>query len=303
MLAFRSPGAVQIILIRAALAQRPSIAPERLPEGATPRMQLPYASEPVRSAFDRWLDETVARCRNELTFTEIRKGVQALSSLYVERRHEGGLATRAVEGRGKRAALACFYAPIHFLTVHHALRMVGEELPAPARIVDLGCGTGAVGAAAAATLDAPCPVLGCDRSGWALGEARETWQAFGLPGRGRRTELPRGTPQPASGDLWCCGWFASELGDAARDDLLRRLRRAIRRGGRILVAEPLSTRVSPWWQDWAEALAPDGVRDELIRVSIARPRFVAEMDKAARLDHQVIGARVLVGPPLPAPGV
>jgi SAM-dependent methyltransferase len=266
-------------------------------------MQLPYASEPVRTSFDRWLEETVERHRRELTFTEIRKGVQALSALYVERRGEGGLATRAVEGRGKRAALACYYAPLHFLTVHHALRMAGDELPAPRRIVDLGCGTGAVGAAAALTLDGACPLVGCDRSGWALDEARETWSAFGLAGRARRGDLPRGAPPPEAGDLWCCGWFVSELDEGARADLLRRLRRAVRRGGRVLVAEPLSTRVSPWWQEWTEELARDDVRSELIRVSIHRPRFVAEMDKAARLDHQVIGARVLIGPPAAPSGV
>jgi SAM-dependent methyltransferase len=266
-------------------------------------MQLPYASEPVRTSFDRWLEETVSRHRRELTFTEIRKGVQALSSLYVERRDEGGLAPRAVEGRGKRAALACYYAPLHFLTVHHAIRMVGDELPAPDRIVDLGCGTGAVGAAAATTLDAGCQIVGCDRSGWALGEARETWNAFGLPGRARRSELPRGIPAPAAGDLWCCGWFLSELLPADREYVLGRLRGGVGRGARVLLLEPLSTRVSPWWQEWCDALEPAGVRSELVRVSIHRPRFIAEMDKAARLDHQVIGGRVLIGPQARPAGV
>jgi hypothetical protein len=266
-------------------------------------MQLPYASEPVRTWFDRWLEETSSRHRRELTFTEIRKGVQALSSLYVERRHEGGLAPRAIEGRGKRAALATYYAALHFLTVHHALRMVGDEIPAPERIVDLGCGTGAVGAAAAVTLEAGCPILGCDRSGWALGEARETWSAFGLAGRAQRVDLPKGTPQPAAGDLWCCGWFVSELTPGEREQIHRRLITAIRRGARALVVEPLSTRVSPWWEQWIETFVAEGLRSELVRVAITRPRFIAQMDKAARLDHQVVGARVLIGPQARPAGV
>ena len=47
----------------------------------------------------------------------------------MERRAGGELSARAIDGRGKRAALASYYAPLHFLTTHHAIGM----LPRPAR--------------------------------------------------------------------------------------------------------------------------------------------------------------------------
>ncbi|MEN6631590.1 MAG: hypothetical protein ABFD84_04115, partial [Candidatus Polarisedimenticolia bacterium] len=71
---------------------------------------VPYLEPPLREAFDAWLEGTVSRFVPPLTFTELRKGAQALSTLYVERRGGGGLATRAIEGTGKRAALATYFA-------------------------------------------------------------------------------------------------------------------------------------------------------------------------------------------------
>lgn len=261
-------------------------------------MLLPYASGTVRDAFDDWLADVVARHGEQLTFTEIRKGVQALSTLYVERHREGRLAARSVDGLGKRAGLATYYAALHFLTTIHAVEMVGDELAAPARILDLGCGTGAVGAAAALGLGGAAPprIVGIDRSGWALDEARKTWESFGLLGQTERTDLPHGMPKPVRGDLVCCGWFLSELGEDERQTMLRRFRSAIRRGVQLLILEPLSTKTSPWWAEWAASLTGGGIRDELVRVAIKRPRFIADMDKAAHLDHQLIGARVFVGP-------
>jgi SAM-dependent methyltransferase len=257
---------------------------------------MPYLASPLRERFDGWLAATLDRFLPPLSFTELRRGVQALSVLYVERRATGELAARAREGVGKRAALATYYAALHFLTTHHALRMVGTEALFSAReVVDLGCGTGAVGAALATLAQAPPEILGIDRSGWALEEARLTWSAFGVDGRVRRSELPDAVPNGRKGVAMTCGWAAGELEDSARDGLLRRLIAALRRGSPILVLEPLAGRASPWWTEWAKQLAPWGVRDELIRVAIERPSFIRDMDKAARLDHQVIGARVLVG--------
>ena len=45
----------------------------------------------------------------------------------------GGLAERALDGAAKRAAFACFYAPLHFLTLFHALRARGPRRAAPDR--------------------------------------------------------------------------------------------------------------------------------------------------------------------------
>lgn len=259
-------------------------------------MQLPYLSGPLREAFDAWLAGTLARYIPPLTFSELRKGVQAVSSLYVERRASGRLASRAIEGAGKRGALATYYAALHFLTVHHALRMIEQEaLGAVRRIVDLGCGTGAVGAAIARTLQDVREVTGTDRSGWALEEAERTWLAFGLTGRAVRADLQAAVPRAAAGTLLAFGWSVGELDDDERAELMHQVTGALRKGAALLVVEPLAKSVSPWWPDWVARLAPLNVRDELIRVAIDRPGFIRDMDKASRLDHQVIGARILYG--------
>ena len=45
--------------------------------------------EPLHDAFERWVAGVSARALESLTFAEVRKGAQALSSLYLERRREG----------------------------------------------------------------------------------------------------------------------------------------------------------------------------------------------------------------------
>ena len=74
------------------------------------------------------------------------RALRALSSTYIERRatiHHGA----ALAGAGKRAAFALFYGPLHYLTVSEVVRGLEAGIPAPAVLVNLGCGTGASGAA------------------------------------------------------------------------------------------------------------------------------------------------------------
>src|SRR5512135_1759049 len=88
-----------------------------------------------------WLAALEARHLADLRFAEVSRALRALSSAYVERR--GRLAEgAALEGAGKRAAFALFYGPLHFLLVREVVRALGASDPAPARVVDLGCGTG-----------------------------------------------------------------------------------------------------------------------------------------------------------------
>jgi len=75
------------------------------------------------NAFDDWLAALEARHLAELTFPEMSRALKALSSTYVERRQkisEGA----ALAGRGKRAAFALFYGPLHHLLVAHAHTLV-----------------------------------------------------------------------------------------------------------------------------------------------------------------------------------
>lgn len=263
-------------------------------------MVAAYLTGEERDLFDAWLAEAVARWRELLTFTEIRRGVQALSELYRGGGSGPDLAARALAGRGKRAALATYWSALHYVTVHHVLLAIGpKRLGSPARVIDVGCGTGATGASAARALGA-VRVLGLDRSPWAAEEARRTYAAFRLEGRVRRTTLPAGMPRAGPGVLVAVGWLAAELDEAGRRSLLARLDRCVRAGGRVLVCEPAAARRAPFWREWASRLAGLGVRETSLRVSVERPDFVREMDGAARLDHQVLGASVLWGPPADA---
>ena len=75
------------------------------------------APEPLpRERFDEWLRQAEERHLADLTFSQVSSGLRALSSTYVERRHRLGEGA-ALDGAGKRAAFALFYAPLHFLLV------------------------------------------------------------------------------------------------------------------------------------------------------------------------------------------
>jgi SAM-dependent methyltransferase len=254
----------------------------------------PYLEPPLREAFDAWVEASIGRYSPPLEFAEIRKGAQALSSLYVERRPAGEIAARAVRGRGKRAALATYFAPLHFLTVHHALGAIDLAGPRQIRrVLDLGCGSGATGAAIATARPVPPGVVAVDASGWALGEAEATYAAFGLSCRRRRGSLPRAFPRVGRNDCIALGWVVNELEAADRRALLARLQSALELGTSLLLAEPLSERPSPWWAEWAEALKPFGAAEMRFRTAIERPDWIESLDRATRLDHRIIGARLL----------
>jgi SAM-dependent methyltransferase len=261
------------------------------------RAAVAYLSGCLRDRFDAWLADIVSRHTAGLEFREVRKGVQALTGLYVERRAGVDLGARALDGSGKRAALATYYAPLHFLAAHHALAAVGAERLGPVqRVVDLGCGTGAVGAAVAAAVGGGARVSAIDRSGFALAEARRTCAAFGLRADTRRGRLPGAAPAPSAGALWTLGWFVNELADGPREALLDALRAALVAGASLLLLEPLAGPASPWWRDWARALAPLGIEEPRFKVRLALPEWIERLDRAAGLDHRILGARVLVGP-------
>ena len=139
-------------------------------------------------AFDRWLAGAEERYLADLTRREVGRALRALSSCYVERREK--LATgHALEGRGKRAAFALYYGPLHFLTVREIARAVSAGLKPQARqsreiVVDIGCGTGAAGAAWA--LETGAEVRGFDVSAWAVEEANWTYRTLGVRGHARR---------------------------------------------------------------------------------------------------------------------
>src|SRR4249920_3637186 len=117
-----------------------------------------------------------------LTFSEVSRALRALSATYVERRRRLGEGA-ALAGAGKRAAFALFYGPLHYLLVREIARALPGATAMGPTLVDLGCGTGAAGAAWATAGDRPPRLLGIDRHPWALAEAARTYRAFGLAAR------------------------------------------------------------------------------------------------------------------------
>jgi hypothetical protein len=245
----------------------------------------------VDDLFPGWFAALDERHLAERTFAEVRRGLQALSSLYVERRDRLGTGA-ALDGTGKRAAFALFYGPLHFLTLREIVRGLDATRLRWPLLLDLGCGTGAAGAAWASSLARPAELLGVEKNAWAAGEARFTLSRLRLRGRVVRGDAERFTwPERCGGIL--LAYTANELSDAGRGSLLPRLLAAARSGTSVLVVEPLARRALHWWDDWAAAFRGAGGRDDEWRFPARLPERLALLDRAAGLDHRQLTARSL----------
>ncbi|PYT13017.1 MAG: hypothetical protein DMF51_11820 [Acidobacteria bacterium] len=241
--------------------------------------------------FNAWFEALEARHLSLLTFAEVRRGLQALSSLYVERRKRL-VAGAALEGSGKRAAFALFYAPLHFLLVRAIARALRAAEPPPRIIADIGCGTGAAGAAWALEAGVGCRIAGVDRSGWAVEEARWNYRVLGVSGRAFRGDVARAA-LPGKGGGILAAFTVNELQEDARAHLLQGLLAAARGGARVLVLEPIAGRAVPWWDSWSDAFRTAGGRDDRWRVPVDPPERLRLLDRAAGLDHRELTARSL----------
>lgn len=242
-------------------------------------------------AVQHWVERLFARAECELTFREISRGLAALTQDYVQRRER--LSQDAFEGRGKRAAFACYYGPIHYLLLRRVLGELGVAVGPALPALDLGCGTGVAGAAWAGLFGHPAPpITGVEPNRWALAEARETWTALGLRGKGIPTPLERlrwpSAPQAVLG-----AYVVNELPPAGREKLKRELLALAQRGWAIFIVEPLATRIVPWWFEWTEAFKPLGGRVDEWRYALELPERVALLGKAAGLDPREHGCRTL----------
>lgn len=248
-----------------------------------------------------WLAGLQQRHLTELTLPEIRRALQALSCLYVEDRRRiarGG----AFDSRGKRAAFALFYAPLHFLLVRCVVRALGAADPAPRQIFDLGCGTGAAGAAWSLETAGRSPVVGVDRHPWAIQETRWTYRTLRLKGRTRRSRLDQ-ILFHGKGDAVIAAFAVNELEPALRSNLLGRLMASARRGSALLIVEPISRRAVPWWEEWSQALRPLQARADAWRFEQPLPEPLQRLDAAAGLDHSILTCRSLWVAPAGGGGV
>ena len=198
----------------------------------------------------------------------------------------------ALDSTGKRAAFALFYGPLHFLAVAHAVRQLGADTPAPASILDIGCGTGA-GGAAWALAGGTASITGIDRHPWAVEEARRTYRDLGLRGHARVGDLARASVSGYKGVV--AAYVLNELPDQPRRRIEDHLSGAAQRGTRVLIVEPIARRITPWWDDTAVRLgtvAPRARTDEW-RVPIELPPMLRMFDRAAGLDHREITFRTM----------
>jgi hypothetical protein len=241
--------------------------------------------------FDAWLDALQKRHLADLRPSEVNRAVRALSDDYVHRRHRVG--GDALAGRGKRAAFALFFAPLHFLTARDVARGLDVGSTGVSHVVDLGCGTGAAGAAVGAVLNNSPSVLGIDRQGWTLEEAALTYRQFGLPHRIVRGDVRRPKVRLRPGTLVIAAYTVNELDEHGRRTLLDWFGESLGPDIGLLVMEPIARGLTPWWGEWASALAPLGARQHEWRFAEPLPPRLRHMDRAAGLDHQVRTARTL----------
>jgi len=245
-----------------------------------------------------WLDALERRHLADLTLSEVARALRALSSCYVERRAklaESG----ALSSNGKRAAFALFYGPQHLLAMRAILGALSPATENVTRVIDLGCGTGAPGAAWAVAAHARA-IRGFDRHPWAVAEAGWTYRQFQL--RGQVTRASIAVPgllneRTAVGDLHgtaiLAAYAANELASEGRAILLASLLQAHGRGARILVVEPIARRAMPWWADWRAAVErADGRADEW-RFPADLPPTQRALAHAAGLDPRELTARSL----------
>lgn len=237
-----------------------------------------------------WLLALERRHLADLTLSETARALRALSSCYVERRSK--LATGgALDSAGKRAAFALFYAPLHFLVTREVVRALDASSHIT-ELTDLGCGTGAAGAAWAAECGR-CSIHGIDRNAWAVAEAGWTYRTLGVNGRAVLCDIDRARVRVRQGHGVLAANMINELPDGVREALLPRLLDAHAKRARILIVEPIARRMASWWTKWEKAFVDAGGRSDEWRFAVPLPDRQRQLGRAAGLDPRELTARSL----------
>lgn len=243
----------------------------------------------MSTRFDRWIAALEARHLADFRVPEVTRALRALSSAYVERRQALARGA-ALDSAGKRAAFALVYAPLHYLVASHVVRGLAAAVP-PA-IVDLGCGSGAAGAAWALESEPAARVTGIDRHPWAVEEARWTYHQLGVAGQARQGDVTRFRPR-GDGPGLVAAYVLNELPDRSREALLDSLLEAAARGAPVLIMEPIARGIAPWWPAARARVEAAGGRADEWTIAPELPPIVAKLGHAAGLDHSTVKARSL----------
>jgi hypothetical protein len=247
-----------------------------------------------RAKLDAWLVAAERRYTADLRVQEITRALRALSSAYVERRERGGRqhVHGALDTAGKRAAFALYYAPLHFIAVTEVVHALHATTPVPVSIVDLGCGTGAGGAAWALATGSTAGITGIDRHPWAVSEARWTLAQLGLRGHAKQGDITRLHPT-RSNEYTIVAYTLNELADDTRRRVEDQLCERAQGGGRVLILEPLARGVVPWWSGTAERMTALGGRADEWKLAVDVPPIVQLLGRAAGLNYRELRFRTL----------
>jgi hypothetical protein len=123
-------------------------------------------------------------------------------------------------------------------------------------------------------------------------ESRRTYRELGLRGHARIGDLKRLPPIASSGAAIAAYTF-NELSDERRRTVEMHLLEAATGGSRVLIVEPISRAVTPWWDQAAARIKAVGGREDDWRFPVELPPLLQLLDKAAGLHHQELTARSL----------
>ena len=252
----------------------------------------PTTSPTDSDQFTAWLAALQTRHLQSLTRSELTRALRALSSCYVERRdrlRSGG----ALDGTGKRAAFALFYAPLHFLTIRRIVQALDVRSQRLESLLDLGCGTGAGGGAWALECDRTPVVTGIDLHPWAVQEAQWTYRHFNLRGRALVGDVTTSTARARRASGIVLAYTVNELSPDKRAFLLDRLVSQSRQGVSVLIVEPIARRVAGWWTEWATAFDGAGARVDEWRFEVDLPPLLREIAGSAGLNPRELTARTI----------
>lgn len=240
--------------------------------------------------FLRWVDALEQRHLAALSFQEVRRSVQALSAIYVEQRNriEQG---SALDGAGKRAAFAMYFAPLHFILVREVVRALDAGSSIASEVLDLGCGTGIAGAAWGLEMSTTPKITGIDRNSWAVQEAKWNYAALDLRASVSSADLSTFRIKREAAVI--AAFTINELPDLVQRRMLREMLSIAKKGMPVLVIEPISKRVATWWPEWEKEWIAAGGRADAWRFRVPLPERIALMDKAAGLDHRELTGRSL----------
>lgn len=251
--------------------------------------------------FEHWVDATFERWQRDLTHQEIARALKALTRDYVQRRRR--LRGKALSGRGKQAAFALYYGIRHYVIVRETLNALGdctrkglyppsEARGRPRAIIDLGCGTGVAGAAWAVHCGGEPLVAGVELDPEVMRECAFTYKDLKLRGGAIRCHLSKYRwPKPPVGVI--AAFTVNELEGPDRERLWNQLEKQVKGGSRVLILEPLATRITPWWREWAEQMAKLGGRADEWHFDVKLPEKVHLLGKSAGLRPERLGARTL----------